>query len=50
MADSIARFQRVQLNEMRAVLNPAQQLKFDSNVAVFLARARQVGAQATPNR
>lgn len=50
MADSIAQLQRVQLADMRAVLNPAQQLKFDANVTAILARARQLRASASTNR
>lgn len=50
MADSIAQLQRVQLSDMRAVLSPAQQPRFDANVAAILARARQVRASANTNR
>ncbi len=50
MAVSIAQLQLAQLNDMRAVLSPVQQLKFDVNVAAILARARQVGASSNSNR
>ncbi len=50
MADSIAQLQRAQLNDMRAVLSSAQQLRFDANATALLARARQVKAAANTNR
>lgn len=50
MADSIALVQRARLAEMRTALNPAQQARFDLNVASIRARARQLQASATSNR
>lgn len=50
MTDSIALVQRAQLAEMRTVLTPAQQARFDLNAVSILARARQVRASAASNR
>lgn len=50
MADSIALVQRARLADVRTVLSPAQQARFDLNVASILARTRQVQASATSNR
>ncbi len=50
VADSIALVQRARLAEVRAMLTPAQQARFDLNVASIVARAQQVRASATSNR
>lgn len=50
MTDSIALVQRAQVAEMRAALTPAQQARFDLNVAGILARARQRRASAVSSR
>lgn len=49
MANSIALVQRTQLADMRSVLTPVQQARFDLNLAAILARTRQVRATSGNN-